>query len=89
MNWEILYSDEYLKALKKIDKSSAKRIMDYLDKIPTLKNPMQKGKALKGYGKGFWRYRIGDYRVIVKVIKKKLTVIAVDVGHRNKIYKKQ
>jgi toxin-antitoxin system, toxin component, relE family len=41
---------------------------------------------LKTNRKGQWRYRIGDYRVIVNIQDENLVVLALEVGHRKNIY---
>ena len=52
-----------------------------------IKDPRKKGKALTGNTKGLWRYRILDYRLIVDIQDDILVIVAIDFGHRNKIYK--
>jgi mRNA interferase RelE/StbE len=37
--------------------------------------------------KGQWRYRIGDYRLICEIKDEELIVLALEIGHRKKIYK--
>jgi mRNA interferase RelE/StbE len=41
---------------------------------------------LVGNHSGEWRYRIGDYRVIVEIVDNELVVHALEVGHRKNIY---
>ena len=36
---------------------------------------------------GYWRYRVGDYRVRVEVKKDAMTVIAIGLGHRSEIFR--
>ncbi|WP_039950118.1 toxin RelE, partial [Wohlfahrtiimonas chitiniclastica] len=49
MAWTINYSDTALKALKKMDKQNAIRIVDTLEqRIAVLDDPRVSGKALKG-----------------------------------------
>ena len=87
MAWDIEYSGKALKALKKIDHTNAKRILDYIDnKIAMLDNPRSLGKPLKGELGEFWRYRIGDYRVICEIQDNRLVILAALIGHRKEIY---
>lgn len=87
MAWDIEYSGKALKALKKIDHTNAKRILDYMDnKIAMLDNPRSLGKPLKGELGEFWRYRIGDYRVICEIQDNRLVILAALIGHRKEIY---
>lgn len=65
----------------------AKRIVHYMEaNIKILGNPRQTGKGLSFDKSGFWRYRIGDYRVICQIKDDELTIIVVTVGHRKKVY---
>jgi len=45
------------------------------------------GKALVGDHSGFWRYRVGDYRVVCQLIDARLVVLVVSIGHRREIYR--
>lgn len=51
------------------------------------KNPRRIGKALDGKLKGFWRYRIGTYRILCRIEDARLRVVVVAVGHRDQIYR--
>lgn len=35
---------------------------------------------------GYWRYRIGDYRVVAEIRDRDVVIIAVALGHRSVIY---
>jgi mRNA interferase RelE/StbE len=35
--------------------------------LPNVENPRLNGKALQGNLKGLWRYRLGDYRLFVRL----------------------
>ncbi|MDY3740898.1 MAG: type II toxin-antitoxin system RelE/ParE family toxin [Selenomonadaceae bacterium] len=50
-------------------------------------DPRQHGKALTANLSGLWRYRIEDYRVIVKIVDDELIIVAVSIDHRKQIYK--
>lgn len=84
---QIRFSAHALKQLKKIDRPVAMRIIDYLEnKVAQLDEPRQLGKALQGQLANLWRYRIGDYRVIVEIQDEELVVYVVKIGHRKDIY---
>ncbi|HEM4387725.1 TPA: type II toxin-antitoxin system RelE/ParE family toxin [Streptococcus suis] len=72
--------------IKKLDKFTQKQITNYLSSHVT-DNPRQYGKALTANRSGQWRYRIGNYRVIVSIEDDKLIVTALEVGHRKEVYK--
>ncbi|ALE93759.1 addiction module toxin RelE [Arthrobacter alpinus] len=86
MAWAVEYDRDALKALKKLDKPVAAKIINYLDDVALLEDPRTQGKALTGNLAGLWRYRIGNYRVICDLIEDQLVIVAVDLGHRSDIY---
>lgn len=68
MAWTIDYADTAREQLRRLDKQAARRIVDYMDeRIAGMENPRSTGKALTGPLGGFWRYRVGDYRVICNI----------------------
>lgn len=86
--YKLKYSQRFVKQIKKMDKFVQKNIMNWLDlNIQNTNNLKNHGKALVGNHKGKWRYRIGNYRVICVIEQEQLIVLALEVGHRNKIYK--
>ena len=55
-------------------------------RVATLDDPRSIGEALKGSKLGeFWKYRIGDYRVIARIEDAALRVLVVRVGSRDKV----
>lgn len=85
MSWNLKYTKEALKNLEKLDKKIKKRILGFLEKI-LADNPRLFGEPLTGNFKGFWRYRVGDYRIICEIKDKELFIVLVNVGHRREIY---
>lgn len=87
--WQIEVSDAAKKQLAKLDRVEAKRITAYLrTRIAILDNPRQLGDALQGARLGgLWRYRVGDYRVLVDIQDQKVTVLVVGIGHRGEVYR--
>ena len=88
MAWTIEYADTALEQLRRLDKQAARRIVHYMDeRIAGMENPRSTGKALTGPLGGFWRYRMGDYRVICDIQDGTLRVLVVQVGSRSEIYR--
>lgn len=88
MRYRLLFSKRALKELKKMDKAVSALIFAWLKKnIDGAADPRAFGKALKGDKKEMWRYRIGDYRVLLNIEDENLTIIAIEIGHRRDIYK--
>lgn len=90
MVWTIDYADTAKRQLHKLDKQTARRIVDFMDeRIAGPDNPRSMGKALTGPLGGFWRYRVGDCRVICDIQDNALRVLVVQVGKRREVYRKQ
>lgn len=85
-NWRLVTSPEFDKAARKLDKPALRRIKTYLTAVIELDDPRQRGHGLTGNLAGYWRYRIGDYRVIARIVDDELCVIAIGLGHRSEIY---
>lgn len=88
MAWKIDYTETARNRLRKLDKPTAKRIVDYMDeRIAVLENPRSAGKALTGPLGGLWRYGVGDYRVICEVQDEVMRVLVIEVGNRREVYR--
>lgn len=89
MFWNINYTDTAKKQLKKLDRQVALRIVDFMDeRIAGLDDPRSTGKALTGLLLGsYWRYRVGEYRVICDIQDGALCVLVIEVGNRKEVYK--
>jgi len=44
------------------------------------------GIPLRGELKGLSKYRVGPYRIIYELRRKKLIIVIIDIGHRREIY---
>lgn len=87
MSWTIEYTRTAETQLRKLDKQIARRILDYMDgKVAPLEDPKSRGKALFGPLGEFWRYRVGDYRVICVIQNNVMRVLVVEIGHRRSVY---
>ena len=75
------------KQLKNLDFTAQKRIAKFIDNLEELENPRIKGKSLAGNLSGFWRYRVGDYRIICDIVDSEITIYILDISHRSKSYK--
>lgn len=88
MAWKINYTDQARQQLRKLDRQSARRILDYMDRrIAVLDDPRSAGKALAGNLGAFWRYRVGDFRVICDIRDGAMCVLVVRVGNRREVYR--
>lgn len=86
MSWQVTTSTSFDKAAKKLDRAIAARIFKALYALAKLEDPTTRCKALSGPLKGLWRLRVGDWRVILDIQHSKVTIIALQLGHRSEIY---
>ncbi len=88
MAWQIEFLPQAAKELGKLDHTAAARIVRTLEqRIATLDDPRTLGSALVGEHAGFWRWRIGDYRVIARIEDERITILVVRVAHRREVYR--
>ena len=90
MVWEIEFDPAAVKELAKLDKQVARRIVQFLrERIAPLGDPRSVGEPLHGDQLGaFWKYRLGDHRVVAEISDRRIVIIAVRVGHRHEVYRK-
>ena len=90
MAWTVEISDVAERQLRKLDGPVQRRILDWLnDRTEGCKNPRHFGEPLKGDRAGFWRYRIGDYRVLCDIQDEHVVVLVLTIGHRRQVYRRR
>jgi mRNA interferase RelE/StbE len=89
MAWRIEFSEAAERELGKLDPQIAKRILKVLHgRIAPADDPRAFGEALKGSKLGeFWKYRIGDHRLICSIEDKVLRILVLRIGHRREVYR--
>ena len=89
MTWKVELSLHADRELNKLDPKHARRILQFLsERVAKLDNPRSIGQALHGSRLGeFWKYRVGDYRLISKIEDDRLLVLVLRIGHRREIYR--
>ena len=89
MAWKIEFSETADRELSKLDPQHSQRILKFLrERVAKLEDPRSIGKALQGPRLGeFWRYRVGDFRLICKIEDDRLVVLVIRIGHRKEIYR--
>ena len=89
MAWRVEFEDAALKELAKLDKPVARRILAFLrERVAVLDDPRSVGEALKGSRLGdFWKYRVGDYRVIAHIEDGAMRILVLKVGNRREVYR--
>ncbi|MHB1700469.1 MAG: type II toxin-antitoxin system RelE family toxin [Acidobacteriaceae bacterium] len=90
MAWRVELDPAAERELDKIDPQIARRILSFLhDRVAQLDDPRSIGEALKGSKLGaFWKYRIGDWRIIASIEDGDLRILIVRVGNQREVYRK-
>ena len=87
MKYKVIIRQKAEKQLNKLDNPIKLKILKYIKKnLNNTDNPKKFGKALRYNLKGFWRYRVENYRIIVKIEESELVILIVQIDKRDKIY---
>jgi len=85
--WQIRTTAEFDKEFKKLDNSVQKQVKKWIaNHLDNVEDPRYFGKPLVENLSGYWRYRIGDYRLLVEIENNELIIIMISIGHRSSIY---
>lgn len=89
MVWKVELDPAAERELDKLDPQNARRILSFLfTRVATLDDPRSIGEALKGSKLGdFWKYRVGDYRIISSIEDGTLRILVVKIGNRREVYR--
>ena len=80
--YELSYHPLAYKAdLKTINPADQKRIIRTIEKRLST-HPEEFGKPLKGTLRGYWKLRIGEYRVVYRIEKGEVKVYVILIGYR-------
>lgn len=85
VGYALVFDDKVIKDLKSIDKTWQKRIIKAI-KTKLVKNPFQ-GKRLVGELSSYYRYRVGDYRVVYEILDEQVVVTIIRIRHRKAVYR--
>ena len=89
MAWIVEFDPAAAKELRKLDPPIARRIVAFLrERLAVLDDPRSIGEALRGSTLGeYWKYRLGDHRVIARFVDQRVLIVVVRVGHRREVYR--
>ncbi len=89
MAWRVEFDPDAVKDLKKLDQQIQVRILDFLrERLARLDNPRELGEALAGSKLGnYWKYRVGDWRIICDLQDQRIVVRVLRVGNRREVYR--
>jgi mRNA interferase RelE/StbE len=85
--WRVEFDSAAARDLRKLSHEAQRRVTQFLrTRIATSEDPRRLGRPLTGDLKGFWRYRVGDYRIVAAIEDDRFVVLVVTVGHRREVY---
>jgi len=88
MAWRVEFSPAADKAFGKLDRQQQRRIQKFIDtRLQTDGNPRGLGEGYAGPLKGFWKYRIGDYRLVCDIQDRTKTILVIAIGDRKEVYR--
>jgi mRNA interferase RelE/StbE len=86
--WRVEFLPRARRRLTKLAEGDRIRILRFLsERVALAENPRRIGQALKGPPLGLWRYRVGDFRIIVQIEDQRITVLVLDIGNRREVYR--
>ena len=89
MAWKVELERNAERDLDKLDPQVARRILKFLhERVTKLNDPRSMGAALRGSRLGeFWKYRVGDYRIICSIEDSAVRILVVEIGNRREVYR--
>jgi mRNA interferase RelE/StbE len=89
MAWSVEFLPAAAKELRRLDRTVAQRLLKFVDERSRRgPDPRAIGEALRGERLGaYWKYRVGDYRLICRIEDTRVLVTIVRIGHRSDIYR--
>ena len=90
MAWRIELTDSAAKQLRTLDPQIARWVLTFLrDRVAPLDDPRSIGEALRGKELGeFWKYRVGDWRVITDLDDGVMLITVIRLGNRREVYRR-
>jgi mRNA interferase RelE/StbE len=89
MAWRVEFLPAAERELRKIARPVRERLLLFLrDRVQGGADPRSLGEPLRGPELGkYWKYRVGDYRIICSIRDERLVVVIVRIGHRREVYR--
>jgi len=87
--FEIEFDPDAVKDLRKLDRQVQQRLIGFLKlRVAALDNPRDLGEALAGGKFGtYWKYRVGDWRIICDIQDRRIVVRVMRIGNRREVYR--
>ncbi len=87
MAWRVEFTDRARRQLRKLHPEVQDRLLRFLrERVAPSSDPRSLAAALTGELAGYWRFRVGDYRLICRIQNEVFTVLVISAGHRKLVY---
>ncbi len=87
MNWTVEFTRDSRRDLKRLALSDQRRIADFLNKRAAMhESPRVLARRMTAQTEELWRFRVGDFRVIVRFVDSKMEILVIKIGHRRDVY---
>ena len=83
MTYKLLYSQKVRKQILKLEKLQQERILKALERIRI----RPRSFVTKLVSTGFFRFKVGDFRVIMDIDRIVISIYVIEIGRRNVIYR--
>ena len=83
--WVVEYTQSAREEINDLD-GSTKRFIKRAIEEKLMMNPLKFGVPLRRNLSGFFKLRVGDYRIIYQIHNREVLVLVIKVGHRKKVY---
>ena len=88
MVWAVSFTPTAEKTFGKLDRPLQRRIQKFIDtRLQTDDDPRRLGEAYTGPLKGYWKYRIGDHRLVCEIKDKVVRILVIAIGDRKEVYR--
>jgi len=89
MNWTVQLEPKAQRDVERLDRTVKQRIFRFLfERLSALEDPRSIGEALRGAEWcEFWKYRVGDYRIIARIEDRQVQILVVRIGNRPGVYR--
>ncbi len=87
MSYKISIADSAEDDFSRLDKSVQQHIFKYLKKIEECEDPRTLSEQLQENLSMYWKYRVGDYRLVAEIQDEQFIVLMLVIAHRREVYK--
>ena len=88
MAWAVSFSPAAEKTFGKLDRPLQLRIQKFIDtRLQTSDDPRRVGEAYAGPLKGYWKYRVGDYRLVCEIQDRVVHILVIAIDDRKEVYR--